>query len=256
VLLPAAFLGVAAALARDRRLRVGALVLLVPLAAILYLTYSRTPIVALFLVAVVIAWRIRPRLGAGLLVVGLVAGALLVPSYLQFRGEQVGATSAIPRGELLIATDQLRLQGWAGALRMWADEPLLGHGFKSYTDLAGGYGVPLLGAPHNEWLRFFAEEGTIVGFAALWFAFDAFARVWARRGWLMTALAAAFAVYVLAACFNNPFLFVQTNVAAFTIAGTALALAVLRRPAEDEAEAEDRALSDPARAASPGSSAA
>ena len=108
---------------------------------------------------------------------------------------------------------------------MWGDAPLTGQGYLAYKQLADVYGDPFLGSPHNEWLRLFAEEGLIVGVTGLFFIFVT-ARSLARvPGWLGTGVLAAFAGYVVAATFNNPFLFVRVSAVAFTIIGVGLALA-------------------------------
>jgi hypothetical protein len=223
---PAALLLVAVVFASDRRLRVAAGVTLVPLAAALYLTYSRSPLVALVTLVVIAAWRIRRVFGVVALGVVVAASIVLLPSYLAFRGQAIGSGDAqLQAGQVLIATDQYRLQAWSAAIRMWEDAPVIGHGFLSYKLLADSYGDPLLGSPHNEWLRLFAEEGIIVGVLGLLFVGFGVRDLGRLPGWRGTAFIAAFASIVLAASFNNPFLFLQVSVISYAIVGTGLALA-------------------------------
>ena len=85
---PTAVLAAALVLGRDRRLRVAAAVVLPPLLLAMWFTYSRAAILGVFAIAVIVLWRWRRWVGAGLLVVGLVAGIALAPSYLQARGER------------------------------------------------------------------------------------------------------------------------------------------------------------------------
>jgi hypothetical protein len=108
---------------------------------------------------------------------------------------------------------------------MWLDEPLVGHGFRSYHALGAAYGDEVLTAPHNEWLRLFAEEGVFVGLAGLGFVLGTLAWLSRPRDWLGTGLLGAFAGYSLAATFNNPLLFIQVSIICFTLAGAGLARA-------------------------------
>jgi hypothetical protein len=233
---PAALLLVALVFARDVRLRAAAAVALVPLVAALYLTYSRSPLVALVALVVIVAWRIRRVFGLVAIGVVLAASIMIVPSYLAFRGQAIGTGDAIPQpGQLLIATDQYRLQAWGAAVRMWEDAPVMGQGFLSYKLLADTYGDPLLGSPHNEWLRLFAEEGTIVGLLALALIAVAMRELGRLPGWQGTAFLSALAAIVLAATFNNPFLFLQVSAVSYAILGTGLALAA-RSPKRAAAE--------------------
>jgi O-antigen ligase len=237
---PAALLLVAIVFATDIRLRALAAVALVPLAAALYFTYSRSPLVALVALLVIAAWRIRRLFGVVAVAVVLAASIAIVPSYLALRGQAIGDVGAQPQpGQVLIASDQYRLQAWGAALRMWQDAPLTGHGFLSYKLLADTYGDPLLGSPHNEWLRLFAEEGVIVGILGLLFVGFGLWDLGRFPGWLGTAFIAAFASIVLAASFNNPFLFLQVSAISYTIVGTGLALAARSRRLAARAETTD-----------------
>jgi len=208
---PTAVLLAAVLLARDVRLKAIALAAAIPLLLAHYLTFSRAPLLGGYVLGVVIAWRI-------------VAAGLFLPAYLQLRSQTVDEGIVTP-GSLLVASDQARFQAWRAAAAMWGDAPLTGQGYLAYKELADVYGDPQLGSPHNEWLRIFAEEGLVVGVTGLFFIFVT-ARSLARvPGWLGTGVLAAFAGYVVAATFNNPFLFVRISAVAFTIIGVGLALA-------------------------------
>jgi len=186
-------------------------------------------LLAVFAIAVVCAWRIRRTLGAVVLATGLVAGLILAPGYLAARHEAVGGEGAIREGSILVASDQLRFRAWGATLRMAADSPVVGHGFRSFKRLGPRYGEPLLGSPHNEWLRPFAEEGVAVGLAGIGFLVTSLVILGRRRDAFFSAILAGFAGWAIMATFNNPLLFVQVNAIVFTVVGSALGLAA--RPA-------------------------
>jgi O-antigen ligase len=219
---PTAVFAAALVLAQDRRLRIAAAVLLPALLATLALTYSRAAILAVFAVAVIVLWRWRRRVGAGLLVVGLLVGVALTPVYLQTRANALGGSAVVQPGRVLIAGDEQRITAWGAAARMWLDQPLLGHGFRSYKILAPAYGDPVLGSPHNEWLRLFAEEGIAAGILGVAFLVLVAGRLARSPGWLATGALGAFIGWAITATFNNPFLFLQVNAIVFTVAGIAL----------------------------------
>jgi hypothetical protein len=231
VMLPITLLLVAASLGRDRRLRLLSAGAAVPLLLASYLTYNRAVFLGLWLTAVLIAWRVRRWLGVSVLVGGLVLGLILLPSYLSLRGQAVGAVSQLAPGQTLIASDQQRLTAWATAGRMFLDQPIVGQGYRAYRQLSVAFGDPTLNAPHNEWLRFFAEGGIVVGVLGAGFALATIIALLKRRGWLETGLAASFLAFCLAASFNNPFLFDQVTIPAFIIAGTGIGLTVAGRTA-------------------------
>ena len=221
---PTAVLLAAVLLAKDVRLKAIALAASIPLLLAHYLTFSRAPLLGGYVLGVVIAWRIRRWLGILALAAGIIAGALFLPAYLQLRSQTVDEGIVTP-GSLLVASDQARFQAWRAAAAMWGEAPLTGQGYLAYKELADVYGDPFLGSPHNEWLRIFAEEGLVVGVTGLFFIFVT-ARSLARvPGWLGTGVLAGFAGYVVAATFNNPFLFVRVSAVAFAIIGVGLALA-------------------------------
>jgi hypothetical protein len=224
LIVPTMVLLAAVVLARDMRLRVVAAVALLPLAIAQYLTFSRAPFIALYVFVVIVAWRFRRWAGIAVLVVGLVVGLAALPAYLQLRGSSVseGATST---GSLLVASDEYRFRAWGAAVRMVEDKPLVGQGYLAYKELAEVFGDPVLGSPHNEWLRIFAEEGFIVGSVGLAFVVVTAVTLGRIPGWLGTGILAGFLGYVIAASFNNPLLFVRVSAVAFSIVGVGLALA-------------------------------
>jgi O-antigen ligase len=126
---------------------------------------------------------------------------------------------------VLIATDQQRLGAWAAAGRMFLDEPILGQGYRAYRQLSVQFGDPILNAPHNEWLRLFAENGIVVGLLGLAFAVATAARLARSPGWLGAGLFGSFLSLCIAASFNNLFLFNQVTIPAMVLAGTGVALA-------------------------------
>ena len=256
VMLPVCVLLAAALLARDRRLRIAAALTAVPLLIAAYLTYNRAVFLALFVLVLVIGWRIRRSIGIGILVVGIVLGALALPVYLSLRGSAVGAASQPLPGQILIASDQQRLTAWATAGRMFLDQPLTGQGYRAYRQLSVAFGDPTLNAPHNEWLRFFAEGGVVNGVVGLAFAVVTGIVLLRRRGWLETGLFGAFASLCLAAAFNNPFLFNQVTIPGFLLAGIGVGLVArpLLPAATDVAEHQPEAI--PAEAPEPATTSA
>ena len=85
------------------------------------------------------------------------------PAYLSIRGQAVGAS-----GQLDARPDPDRQRSAAPERpgprrgRMFLDQPLVGQGYRAYRQLSVQFGDPILNAPHNEWLRLFAEHGAIV----------------------------------------------------------------------------------------------
>ncbi len=143
---------------------------------LLYFTYSRTVFVAAYGFVVVAAWRIRRWLGVAVLVVGLVVGALALPSYLELRASEVGGGSE-RTGAILVASDVQRFTAWEASIRMFADRPVTGWGFRSYRVIGDRYGDVVLNSPHNEWLRFFAEQGIAGGLVGLAFVLAGLGRL-------------------------------------------------------------------------------
>jgi O-antigen ligase len=222
VLPPAMVLAAAVVLAPrgSWKLRVLAALALVPIVPTLFLTYSRTVFVAAFAFAVVAAWRVKRQLGVAVLAGGLVLGALALPGYLDMRVQAGGA----PRtGAILVASDLERLTAWQASIQMFADRPVTGWGYRSYRVIGDRYGDTVLNSPHNEWLRFFAEQGILGGLAGLALVLTGMRRLGRMPGWLGTGVLSAFLSYVLAASFNNPLLFIQVSIVTFTIVGTGFA---------------------------------
>jgi hypothetical protein len=207
----------------SRRWRIAAVVMTLPLVAALVFTYSRAGLLAIFAVGVVLVWQWRRIAGAALLATGVVVGILLLPSYLNARANAVGGASEVQEGSFLVASDQQRFTAWNAALRMTEARPLLGFGFRSYKQLAHRYGDNVLGSPHNDWLRPFAEEGIVVGALGIAWGLSLLWALSRRRGWLTTAVFAGLIGWSIMATFNNPFLFVQVATAVFIPVGSMVA---------------------------------
>ena len=182
-------------------------------AVALLMTFSRAGLLALGLGLALLAWRRWPRfrVAAATAVVAISIGGL--------------AFLWIERDVPLVA-DQNRLIAWNAAIRMWLANPIFGAGFRSFEWRHADYGSGYLDAPHNEWLRFLAEEGTIIGLAGVVFAVTVPLFLVRSRNHLAVGAGAAAAGLFLAASFNNPFLNTQLNVPAFLIIGTGLGLAL------------------------------
>ena len=255
LIVPTAVALAAAILARDLRVKAAGLLAAIPLAIAHYLTFSRSPLLGGYVFAVIVAWRIRRWLGVAVLAAGIVGAAVFLPAYLQVRS-QSALEGAVTPGSILVASDEFRFRAWGAAISMWTEAPLTGQGYLAYKELGESFGDPVLGSPHNEWLRLFAEEGIVVGLIGLMFIL-AVARSMARiSGWLGTGLLGGWAAFVVAATFNNPFLFVRVTTIAFAMIGVGLALAERARaaraapetvepshewmPASPEARSDDR----------------
>lgn len=216
----------------DLRLRFGAGVGAIALLVAAYYTYNRAVYLALFALVVVIAWRIRPRYGITLAAFGFVIGLALLPGYMALRSE--GAGVPLEPGQVLLANDRQRLEAWAASIGMFLDQPILGQGYRAYREVSPAFGGIVLNAPHNEWLRLFAEHGIVVGLAGIAFVVATVRSIWRVPGWLGAGLVGAFVSFALAAAFNNPFLFNQVTIPAAVIAGTGVALAGLSRAQRTE----------------------
>ncbi len=226
--MPVCVLAAVAALGRGRALRIAAAAGAALLLVAMYVTYSRAALLSLFGLAVVVAWRWHRRLGQVVLVAGLVAGIVLLPRYLQVRGE-VGSIGAIEPGSILVASDIERFTAWGAAISMFEGQPLTGQGFLAYKQLGDAYGDPVLSSPHNEWLRLFAEEGGIAGAIGLCFAATTLSWLIHARAAIAAGILAGTAGYLTMATFNNPFLFTQVSAIVFPSIGWALVAAVRAR---------------------------
>jgi hypothetical protein len=228
IIVPAAILAAAAVLRSGRASRILAASMAGVLVVALYFTYSRAALLGLFACAVIIVWRMRRAAGALLLAVGIVGGAIALPFYLQYRSQYVIEGQVVP-GAVLVASDLQRLDAWRAASAMWLDSPLFGHGFQSYQELHAAYGDVVLSAPHNEWIRLFAEGGIVVGLVGVAWAATTLMALARAPGWLGTGSFAAFAGWALAASFNNPTGYIQVGVIVFTVVGTGLSVAAGER---------------------------
>lgn len=192
----------------------------------IWLTGSRSTLLGVAVAAsvLVFVWNRRAGIAAGLLLVG----AMLV--LIAF-----GAVREVP-----FVADQARIDSWLATVRLWLQHPLLGAGFRSFEWLHPNVGIPVLNAPHNEWLRLLGEEGTLVGLIGLAFALLTPIVAWRAGSWIGATAAAAAAGVFVAACFNNPFIYTQVNVPAFTIIGVGLGLAVKRQSEVPPGAGSDR----------------
>jgi O-antigen ligase len=229
--MPVCVLSAFAVLGRGRTLRLLAAAAAAVLFVAMYVTYSRAALLSLFGLAVVVAWRLHRRLGQAVFVVGIVAGILLLPTYLQLRG-QAGSAGASEPGSLLVATDRDRITAWQAAVAMTRDEPLTGHGFLAYKQLGDAYGDPVLSSPHNEWLRLFAEEGVVGGLLGLAFVATTLSWLSHGRGALAAGILAGTTGYFTMATFNNPFLFIQVSAVIYPLVGYALVSVARARNAD------------------------
>jgi len=212
------------------------------------LTFSRSAVLAVAAVAVAYAWYVRRSAAIVMLVVAGVGAAVLVPLYV----EQRAGTPLPGAGDILqdffTAGDRIRSAGWAAAIRMTLDSPLIGQGFRSYLVLHDQFGDSVQTAPHNEWLRLYAEQGIVVGTAGLVFLGAALTALWRMRGALALGAFGTLLAYAIMAAFNNPLNYAQLNIPTFAVLGMALGMAL--RGATSER------LSGPAAGASRESSAA
>ncbi|MEO6349543.1 MAG: signal peptidase I [Candidatus Limnocylindrales bacterium] len=215
-----------AAVDGDRRLRVaGAVATAICLAAIV-LTYSRSALIATLVLFAVIAWRTQRWRGiAALGVAALTFGVLYVVA---FQGDLLRDVPAI--------ADQQRLDAWGAASRMWLDRPLYGVGFRAFEWLHAEYGS-VLNAPHNEWLRLFAEEGILVGLVGIAFMAGVVRTARESVDPIATAVLGGSLALAIMATFNNPFFYAQVNVPAFTLLGFALFMARPKQPQTDSTDA-------------------
>jgi O-antigen ligase len=176
------------------------------------LTLSRSALLALLVVLAILGWRLRRWLGAVMAALALSVTLLLNGGVAFLR-------------EVPAVFDAARVDAWRASLEMWQAAPLTGRGFRSFEWLHQSFGSAL-DAPHNEWLRLFAEEGILGGLLGLFFVVATLATLLRARGWLSAGIAAAAAALFVMACFNNPFIYVQVTAPAFLVIGTGLGLAI------------------------------
>lgn len=196
------------------------LAVIVLVAAIVF-TYSRSGLISLFVVVVLVVAERHPRRALVLGAVGALAGAIALPFFLMLRAEALGVAVSFDLGTV-ISGDTKRFEGWAASLAMWGASPLVGHGFASFRELAFDYGSHYVTAPHNEILRLFAEGGILAGGTALAFFIVLGRSLW-RRGdaWGRAGLGALLAL-LIGGMFNNPFLYIQVVGPVFILIGAAL----------------------------------
>ena len=225
IFLVGAALGAAAAVfGRRPGVRLLGMAAALPCLGALFLTYSRSGWLAAGLALAVLAWHWRRRVG--LVAIGSVLALIL--AVVAF-----GLVREVP-----LEADQARLDSWAAAARMSLADPLFGHGFRSFEWLHATYGSPTLDAPHNEWLRLFAEEGALIGLAGAAFALRTPLLVVRAPGWLAAGAAAAGAAFFMMAFFNNPFIYTQVNVPAFLVVGIGVGVAQRHVPSANPASAD------------------
>lgn len=218
------------------------------------LTYSRSAVLAVAAVAVSYAWYVRRAAAIVMLLVAVVGAAALVQLYVDQRAGSPLPGAGATLQEFFTAGDRIRSAGWAAAVRMTLDAPLIGQGFRSYVVLHAEFGDAAQTAPHNEWLRLYAEQGVLVGTAGLLFLAAALRALWRMRGTIALGAFGALLAYAIMASFNNPLNYAQLNIPVFAVLGTALGLAL--RAGTAERSSEPVAVSDPVAEAPRGSSAA
>jgi putative inorganic carbon (hco3(-)) transporter len=222
-LVPVAFLTAMAMASRDVRERVAAAATGLAALVATVLTLSRSAALALVAVVAVHGARARPWVGIVIILFGLLAAVAVVVGYGTLRPD-----AADIDGGVVTIGDVARSRGWTAALRMWLDEPLLGHGSGSFRLLHERYGAAAVTAPHNEWLRFFAEGGIVVGAAALGFLVAAARLLWRDGGAVAFGTLGVLAAYAVMASFNNPLIYIQVSVPVFVTLGTGLGVAARR----------------------------
>lgn len=199
---------------RRPALRTVALLASIVLAAAAAATFSRSGVLSLALVTAILAWRWRRAAGIALSVVVGVIGFLIVTGGVVVR--------IVPS-----VFDDARVDAWRASIAMWLAAPLAGQGFRSFEWLHDAFGSTL-DAPHNEWLRLFAEEGTVGGLIGLAFVATVLVALLRTADWRISATGAAAAAFILMACFNNPLLYVQVTAPVFLVLGSGLGLAIGR----------------------------
>ena len=195
-------------------MRVVAVAAVIIQAVALFFTFSRSGYLALGFAVVLLIWRRWPRLGWKTLAIALVVG---IPVFLWLWLLR----------DVSAAADQHRFTAWQATAQMWLSNPILGAGFRSFEWLHADYGSPVIDAPHNEWLRLFGEEGTLVGILGVAFAVSTPIVLLRCSNLLAAGTGAAAAGLFLSATFNNPFINSQLNVPAFLIIGTGLGIAAV-----------------------------
>jgi O-antigen ligase len=136
-------------------LAVGGLIL----AAALALTMSRGAFVALFGGLVALALTRSTRLGAAVVVVGVLISLFVYPAFIDWR---LGGTNLTATAAALARSDEARLGGVLAGLALFDASPIFGVGFGQYSSMA----VTLAGSPepiaaHNWYLNVLGEAGLV-----------------------------------------------------------------------------------------------
>jgi hypothetical protein len=185
-----------------------------------FLTYSRSGLIGIGLIVVLMVARVDRK--KGLLLLGGVALIVLVaaPAYITMRASNLGLET---HGDWLslVSGDVKRLDGWIGAWRMWLSSPIVGSGFWSFFEWHERFGVTTVSAPHNEFLRLLAEGGVIAAGAFVAFVLVIGRALWSSRGGEQLGALGALIGVIAAGMFNNPFSYVQLMVVLFAVLGVA-----------------------------------
>jgi len=215
------------------RSRIVAALSMPALVGVVVMTLSRSALAVVALGAFLFAGRAGRRVAIATLVLGVLGALVLIPLYLDTRVEPTRLTSLeVLFAEFFTLGDAHRAAAWQAALKMGLDSPLIGQGFRSFMVLHAAYGEPLLQAPHDEWLRLFAEEGIVVAAAGIGFVLAALTCLWRDRTAVSLGAFGALLGWAFMATFNNPLNYAQVNIPIFLVAGTAIGLAIApsRRP--------------------------
>ena len=240
---------------RDRRW----LVSVIALSAGIVATVSRTPLVMLGVILIVLAF-MRPAESLRLLaVIGLAAGALIVSS-----PSSIGAArdAFFPQGGILseqsnTATGNVESRGRLADLGPvfsdWVHEPLLGQGFGSRpvdgreNSLGDGR---YSGVLDDQWLDLLLETGAlgVVAWGSLFFllirALYRRAKLHDDEGLLCVALMASLVAFVVAMFFLDAFGFPQLMFFAFVVVAVAANVLRLAHEADASEQARARLLAD------------
>jgi O-antigen ligase len=185
-----------------------------------FLTYSRSGLIGMGLIVVLMVARVDRK--KGLLLLAIVALIVLVgaPAYITMRASNLGLEI---HGDWLslISGDVKRLDGWIGAWHMWLSSPIFGSGFQSFFELHERFGVTTVTAPHNEFLRLLAEGGVIAAGAFVAFGLAIGRALWTSRGGEQLGALGALIGVIAAGMFNNPFTYVQLMAILFAVLGVA-----------------------------------
>lgn len=216
------------------RTRAWVLIALPALLLAVVATLSRSALVVVAAGAALFAARLGRRAALVALGIGLAAAVVLIPVFLAVRnGGATDAGSQPLLADFLTFGDRERLMAWEAALRMGLGSPLVGHGFRSFLLLHVAYGGGRIQAPHDEWLRFFAEEGLIVAAAGVGLVVFGLATLWQGRTAIVLGAFGTLLGYAFMATFNNPLNYAQVNIPIFMVIGTCLGLSLTAERRQD-----------------------